>query len=418
MNYTQFLNDALEKWKADGYYRYFANIERLSGRFPYALHHPSLGEKGLPHEVVIWCSNDYLGMGQNPLVLEALQEAFSSLGAGAGGTRNISGTTPFHYQLEHLLADLHTKEAALVCTSGYVANEACLGVLGSRLPKCVIFSDECNHASMIQGIRLSRCEKHIFKHNDVHDLRRLLQRSHEEDPECPKIIAFESLYSMDGDISPIKDFCDLAEEYNALTYLDEVHAIGLYGNQGGGISEAQDLQDRISIISGTLGKAVGLVGGYLAASRLIIDFIRSFAPSFIFTTALPPALMAGASASIHYLRSHPELRYLHQLRSNTVKRGLKDLGIPMIENSSHIVPVIIGNAHLCRQAASFLLTHHHLYIQPINYPTVSVGTERFRVTPSPLHTPQMVDNFLKGIDHTWATLNLKRVSSHYQKNCA
>ncbi|MBS0185254.1 MAG: 5-aminolevulinate synthase [Proteobacteria bacterium] len=407
MNYTRFLKETLEAWKNSGNYRYFTPLERLCGHFPRALYHPP--DNVLPpQEVIVWCSNDYLGMGQNPNVLSAVQQTFSKRGAGAGGTRNISGTTPSHQRLEESLADLHQKDAALICTSGYVANEAALGTLGAKLPQCVIFSDECNHASMIQGIRLSRAEKHIFKHNCPQDLKRLLEASHAQDPLRPKIIAFESVYSMDGDIAPIEDFCDLAKKYNALTFLDEVHAVGLYGKRGGGIAEERGLQDDIDLISGTFGKAFGLIGGYLSGSTFLIDFIRCFASSFIFTTALPPAIMAGVYESLHHLKNHPELREAHQKNVKIVKDGLEDLGISLIPNQSHIVPVIIGDAHLCRSTANYLLKHHHIYVQPINYPTVPIGTERFRITPSPLHTQQMITDLLTGLDDIWTKFNLKR----------
>ncbi|HQS84133.1 MAG: 5-aminolevulinic acid synthase [Alphaproteobacteria bacterium 16-39-46] len=407
MNYNHFLEEALEAWKTSGNYRYFAHIERLYGRFPVALYHTP-DARLPPQEVIVWCSNDYLGMGQNPDVLDAVQKNFAKGGTGAGGTRNISGTTPSHQRLETGLSELHQKDASLICTSGYVANEAALGTLGAKLPNCVIFSDECNHASMIQGIRLSRAEKHIFKHNCPKDLRRLLADAHAQDPHRPKIITFESVYSMDGDIAPIEEFCDLAKEYNALTFIDEVHAIGLYGKHGGGITEELGLQDRVDLISGTFGKAFGLVGGYLSGSFLLIDFIRSFASSFIFTTALPPAIMAGAYASLHYLKNHPELRESHQRNVKTVKEGLENLGVPLLLNQSHIVPVIVGDAHLCRTAATYLLKHHNIYVQPINYPTVPIGTERFRITPSPLHTPQMITDLLESINDTWNTFSLKR----------
>lgn len=414
MNYTQFLEDSLNSWKAAGNYRYFANLERKCGEFPRALYRGS-GSILPPQEVIIWCSNDYLGMGQHPKVLEAATETLHKVGIGAGGTRNISGTTHAHILLEEELADLHHKEAALVCTSGYVANEAGFSTLGSKLPNCVIFSDECNHASMIQGMRLSRAEKHIFKHNSVRDLRRLLKDAHAKDPDRPKLIAFESVYSMDGDIAPIEEFCDLADEYNALTFLDEVHGVGLYGPRGGGISEELGLLDRISLISGTLGKGFGLVGGYLTGSKLLIDFIRSFAPSFIFTTSLPPSLMAGALESVKYLKAHREERIQHQVCVAHVKTGLKTLGIPIIQNQSHIIPVILGEAHLCRFAANMLLERYNIYVQPINYPTVPIGTERFRITPTPLHTPEMVENLLNALDAVWEELQLPRTPSYLQK---
>lgn len=408
MDYTAFFQERLLEWKKLGNYRYFADIERIKGKFPKATYRGS-GATQPAKEITIWCSNDYLGMGQNPVVVEAMHEALDTMGAGAGGTRNISGTTHLHILLEQELAHLHQKEAALVCTSGFVANEAAFETICGKLPNCIIFSDELNHASMIQGMRISRAQKRIFKHNDVKDLRRLLKEAQIEEPDAPKIIAFESVYSMDGDVAPIKEFCDLADEYKALTILDEVHAVGLYGQRGAGIAEELGVSDRITLISGTLGKAFGLHGGYLAGSRLIIDFIRSFAPSFIFTTALPPVVIAGALASIRHLKENSFERALHQRRVKYLKEGLRSKNIPFLDNPSHIVPVVLGEAHLCRHAAMLLLEEHAIYVQPINYPTVPVGTERFRLTPSPVHTPAMIDHFITALDGIWEKLRLPRV---------
>ncbi|MBT5540444.1 MAG: 5-aminolevulinate synthase, partial [Alphaproteobacteria bacterium] len=351
MDYEQYFENALTQWKAAGNYRVFANIKRCQGEFPKAHYY---GPNGV-EEVVVWCSNDYLAMGQHPSVLQAMETAMKEVGAGAGGTRNISGTSHFHVLLEEELADLHKKEAALLFTSGYVANEATLSVLGKKLPNCIIFSDEANHASMIQGIRHSNAEKHIFRHNDLEHLESLLKGAHMLDPTRPKIIAFESVYSMDADIAPIAEICDLAEKYNALTYLDEVHGVGLYGARGGGVAEERGLLDRISIIQGTLGKAFGIMGGYVAASRTLVDFIRCFAPSFIFTTSLPPALAAAAQASVQHLKESQFERLRHQEQVKKVKEGLANISIPFMDEASHIVPVIIGEAHLCRKAADHLV---------------------------------------------------------------
>ena len=407
MDYTSFFQDRLQEWKKTGNYRYFADIARKKGEFPKALYRGA-GSLQAPQEVIVWCSNDYLGMGQHPAVLNAMHEALDTVGAGAGGTRNISGTTHFHILLEQELADLHQKEAALVCTSGFVANEAVFETLCGKLPNCIIFSDELNHASMIKGMRVSRAQKRIFKHNDVRDLERLLREAQIEDPDAPKIIAFESVYSMDGDIAPIKEFCDLADTYQALTILDEVHAVGLYGKRGGGIAEELGLSDRITLISGTLGKAYGLHGGYIASSRLVIDFIRSFSPSFIFTTALPPVVIAGALTSIRHLKQSNFERALHQKRVQYLKERLKAFDIPFLDYPSHIVPVLLGEAHLCSHAATLLLEKYNIYVQPINYPTVPVGTERFRLTPSPVHTQKMIDDLVAALDAVWIELRLSR----------
>lgn len=403
MDYDAFFRHELDQLRAEGRYRVFIDLERRAGAFPAATRH----DHGVSSAVTVWCSNDYLGMGQHPLVRQAMHQAIDSVGAGAGGTRNIGGTGHAHVLLEAELADLHGKEAALVLGSGYIANWATLTTLAARLPGCVVFSDAANHASMIEGIRHSRAERQIFAHNDWHDLRRKLA---ETEPDRPKIVAFESVYSMDGDIAPIAEISDVARDFGALTYLDEVHAVGLYGPRGGGISERDGLADRIDVIEGTLAKAFGVVGGYIAASAALCDFIRSFASGFIFTTALPPAIAAGALAAVCYLKtSTTERRLLHE-RVAEVRRRLTAAGIPHLDNPSHIVPVMVGDAALCKRVSDILLSDYAIYVQPINYPTVPRGTERLRITPSPLHSDADVAHLVTSLSEVWASFRLRHAA--------
>jgi 5-aminolevulinate synthase len=404
MDFNTFFRDQLDSLRNEGRYRIFAELERQAGNFPRAGHYVDGERSGT---VTIWCSNDYLGMGQHPAVMEAMHEAIDRCGAGAGGTRNISGTTHYHVLLEQELADLHGKEAALLFTSGYVSNWAALGTLASKIPNCVVLSDAGNHASMIEGIRHSRAERHIFAHNDPEDLDRKLSAL---DPRLPKLVAFESVYSMDGDISPIAEICEVAEVHGAMTYLDEVHAVGLYGPRGGGIAEREGLMDRLTVIEGTLGKAFGVVGGYIAASTDLCDFVRSFASGFIFTTSLPPAVTAGALASIRHLKDSTAERLRHQDRVAVVRRRLEAAGIPMLDNPSHIVPVMVRDPVLCKEISDRLLDHYGIYVQPINYPTVARRTERLRITPSPLHTDADIDHLVNALTEIWAEIGLKRAA--------
>jgi 5-aminolevulinate synthase len=403
MDYDALCEAQLDELRAAGNYRVFAELERRRGSYPAARRHAG----GRVEDVAVWCSNDYLGMGQHPNVIAAMHQALDEQGAGAGGTRNISGTNHLHVELERELADLHGKEASLLFTSGYVSNWAALGTLASRLPGCVVFSDADNHASMIEGIRHSKAERHIFRHNDPEDLDRKLASV---DPARPKLVAFESVYSMDGDIAPIAEIVAVAERHQAMTYLDEVHAVGLYGPRGGGIAEREGLMDRLTVIEGTLGKAFGVVGGYIAASASIVDFVRSFASGFIFTTALPPVCAAGALASVRHLKSSTEERRRHQETVARVRRRLSLLGIPMMENESHIIPVMVGDPRHCRMISDRLLAEHGIYVQPINYPTVPKGTERLRITPSPVHSEADIDRLVRALSDIWSECALARCS--------
>ena len=401
MNYEQIFLARIEALRAEGRYRIFAELERRAGRFPVADCHR---EDGVG-PVTVWCSNDYLGMGQHPEVLAAMHAALDRCGAGAGGTRNIAGTNHYHVLLEAELADLHDKEAALLFTSGYNANETTLSVLASLLPGCVVYSDEHNHASMIHGIRSSRAEKRIFRHNDPEHLDRLLC---EGPPGSPKLVAFESVYSMDGDLAPSAEICEVAERHHALTYLDEVHAVGLYGPRGGGIAEREGLMDRLGVIQGTRAKAYGVGGGYIAGSAALVDAVRSHGSGFIFTTAVPPVVAAGALASVRLLKSSPEQRDRHQERAATLKGLLAAAGLPLMASESHIVPLRIGDPVRCRQASDRLLERHRIYVQPINYPTVPRGTERLRITPTPLHGDEAMRTLRDALVETWEALDLPR----------
>ena len=403
MNYNKYFTGALNSLKNEGRYRVFNDIKRTLGNFPKAIHYSNSEEK----EVSVWCSNDYLGMGQNKNVLTAMHEAIDSSGAGSGGTRNISGTSHYHVLLEKELADLHNKEGALLFTSGYISNEASLSTIASILPDCVVLSDELNHASMIQGIKNSKAERFIFNHNDPEHLDKILKTFH---PDRPKLVAFESVYSMDGDIAPIKELCEVSKANNALTYLDEVHAVGMYGPRGGGIAEREGLMDELDIIEGTLAKAYGTMGGYVASNKNIIDVIRSFASSFIFTTSLPPAIAAGALASVKYLKKSSLERNIHQARAKSLKEKLRQTGIVVMPSESHIVPILIGDSTLCKKASDMLLSNFSIYIQPINYPTVPKGKERLRITPSPLHDEKMIDYLVESLKKVWRELNISPIS--------
>ncbi len=406
MDYQSAFRTAVEQVQDEGRYRVFADLRRHRGNFPYATWTTPAGDQ---RDVVVWCSNDYLGQGQNPVILDAMHTAIDEAGAGSGGTRNISGTTSYHVELESELADLHGKEAALLFTSGYVSNEATLSTLQKILPGLITFSDELNHASMIAGIRNGGGARKIFRHNDLADLERLLAAA---PPEAPKLVAFESVYSMDGDISDIRATAALAKRYGALTYLDEVHAVGLYGARGGGVSERDGVADQIDIIEGTLGKAFGVMGGYITADTNLIDAIRSFASGFIFTTSLPPALTAGAVASIRWLKEHDEVRAKHQERAAALKRRMTAAGLPVMPSVSHIVPVLVGDPVHCKMISDMLLTDHGVYVQPINYPTVPRGTERLRFTPTPFHTDAMMDDLVSALGTLWTRCNVQRLGGY------
>lgn len=403
MDVNSYLDAALDSLHVEGRYRVFIDIERHRGSFPHATWHK---DDGTSQDVTVWCGNDYLGMGQNPVVLDAMKQAIDNSGAGSGGTRNISGTTIYHKELEHELADLHHKEAALLFTSAYIANDATLSTLPKLFPGLIIYSDSSNHASMIEGIRRNGGAKRIFRHNDLDHLREILAA---DDPAAPKLIAFESVYSMDGDFGPIKEICDIADEFGALTYIDEVHAVGMYGPRGGGVAEAQGLLDRLDIINGTLGKAFGVMGGYIAASAKMCDAIRSYAPGFIFTTSVSPTVAAGAAASIRWLKENPEIRDAHQTNAKILKTRLRAMGLPIIDHGSHIVPLIVGDPKHTKVLSDMLLNDHGIYVQPINFPTVPRGTERLRFTPSPLHDPKEIDRLIKALDGLWSHCALNRL---------
>ena len=402
MDYSKRLDQAIQGLNDEGRYRTFIDIERRNGHFPSATWH---APDGSSRDITVWCGNDYLGMGQHPKVLAAMHQALDATGAGSGGTRNISGTTVYHKELEAEIADLHGKEAALVFTSAYIANDATLSTLPKLFPNLVILSDELNHASMIQGIRHGNCERHIFRHNDTAHLRELLEAI---EPGRPILIAFESIYSMDGDFGPIGAICDLADEFGALTYIDEVHAVGMYGPRGGGVSERDHLAHRIDMINGTLAKAYGVMGGYVAASAKMVDAIRSFAPGFIFTTSLPPAVAAGATASIRHLKQDSSLREQQQTNAKILKMRLKGLGLPIDDHGSHIVPVHVGNPVKCKLLSDMLLETYGIYVQPINFPTVPRGTERLRFTPSPVHSPDLMNQLVNAMDMLWRRCELNR----------
>ncbi len=401
MTYDALFRQHLDALHREGNYRVFAELERCNGAFPRAKRHSAEGSG----DVTVWCSNDYLGMGQHPAVLEAMHEALDRCGAGAGGTRNISGTNYYHVQLERELADLHAKEAALLFTSGYVSNWATLGTLGAKLENCVILSDSLNHASMIEGMRHARCEKRIWRHNDPKDLDRKLA---EIAPNRPKIVAFESVYSMDGDIAPIREIVEVAERHGAMTYLDEVHGVGLYGPRGGGVAEQEGLMDRITLIEGTLGKAYGVVGGYITGSAALIDFVRSFSSGFIFTTALPPAVAAGAQASVRYLKTSQIERLRQRQQVAKLRARLDSIGIPHLRNQSHIVPVMVKDPVKCKMISDILLNDYGIYVQPINYPTVPKGSERLRFTPSPMHSDADLDHLVSALGQLWSQCALSR----------
>ena len=403
MNYEAFFGKELAAVREEGRYRVFTDIERKAGSFPHATRHVD----GKTMDVTVWCSNDYLGMGQHPKVLSAMHRVIDECGAGAGGTRNISGTNHNHVLLEAELADLHNKEDALLFTSGYVSNWAALGTLAAKIPDCVVLSDALNHASMIEGIRHSRAERRIWEHNSPEDLDRKLS---DLDPNRPKLVAFESVYSMDGDIAPIAEILDVCEKHNAMSYIDEVHGVGLYGPRGGGVAEREGLMDRITVIEGTLGKAFGVMGGYIAASRDLCDFVRTFASGFIFSTALPPAIAAGACASIQHLKESQAERDQQKDRVAKVRGLLDQMGIPHIPNPSHIIPVMVGDPHKCKFISDWLMEHHGIYVQPINYPTVPRGTERLRITPSPVHSDGDIERLITALSEIWSQCALARRS--------
>lgn len=404
VDYSRVFNQAIDRLHAEGRYRVFIDILRNKGMFPNA--RCFAGHNG-PKPITVWCSNDYLAMGQHPKVIAAMEEALHDVGAGSGGTRNIGGNTHYHIDLESELADLHGKEGALLFTSGYVSNEATLATLAKVLPGCIIFSDELNHASMIAGIRNSGCEKRVFRHNDLEHLEELLAES---DPQAPKLIAFESVYSMDADIAPIAAICDLADKYNALTYLDEVHAVGMYGARGGGISERDGVADRLNIIEGTLGKAFGVMGGYIAADRTIIDVIRSYAPGFIFTTSLSPVLVAGALASVRHLKASSVEREGQQAAAAKLKAMFRDAGLPVMDSTTHIVPLMVGDPVKAKRVSDILLAEYGVYVQPINFPTVPRGTERLRFTPGPAHDESMMRELTDALVEIWGRLEMRRAA--------
>lgn len=401
MNYDQIFDQAIDRLHAEGRYRVFIDILRNKGSFPDAR---CFASHNGPQPITVWCSNDYLAMGQHPKVITAMEDALHDVGAGSGGTRNIGGNTHYHIQLEQELAGLHGKETALLFTSGYVSNDATLSTLARLLPGCVIFSDELNHASMIAGIRNSGCEKRIFRHNDVAHLEELLAA---EDPNCPKLIAFESVYSMDGDVAPIHAICDLAAKYNALTFIDEVHAVGMYGDHGGGISERDEAAHRIDIIEGTLGKAFGVMGGYIAADRKIVDCIRSYAPGFIFTTSLSPVLVAGVLAAVRHLKQSSAERDAQQAAAASLKRHFREAGLPVMETTTHIVPLMVGDPVRAKKVSDILLAEYGVYVQPINFPTVPRGTERLRFTPGPAHTEEMMADLTRALVEIWDRIELE-----------
>ena len=403
MDYEGFFKERLWALHEGGNYRTFADLARKQGGYPVAAHH----EGGQVSDVLVWCSNDYLGQGQNKDVIAAMHTALDECGAGAGGTRNISGTNHYHVLLEQELASLHQREAALIFTSGYVANITALSTLGTGLPGCLIYSDALNHNSMIEGIRYSRADKRVFKHNDPEDLDRLMSA---DDPDAPKMVVFESVYSMDGDIAPLDEILSVCEKHNAISYLDEVHAVGMYGPTGAGIAERDGVMDRVTVMQGTLAKGFGVVGGYIAATTALVDYIRSYGNGFIFTTSMPPAVAAGALTSVRYVRGAQDLRDRHQERAQTLKAKLKQAGLPVMPSVSHIVPLLVGDASLCKDASDALMTRHSIYVQPINYPTVARGTERLRITPTPLHTDDMMDALVAALVEVWAGLSLERAA--------
>jgi 5-aminolevulinate synthase len=403
MNYDRYFEAALGRLQSERRYRVFADLERLAGRFPHAIWHSPNG----PRNVIVWCSNDYLGMGQHPKVIGAMVETATRMGTGAGGTRNIAGTNHPLVELERELADLHGKEAALVFTSGYVSNETGISTIAKLVPDCLILSDELNHNSMIEGVRQSKCEKQIFRHNDMAHLEELLRAA---GPLRPKLVVFETLYSMDGDVAPISEICALARQHGAMTYADEVHAVGMYGSRGGGQAEEQGAMDRVDVIEGTLAKAFGCLGGYIASSAALIDAVRSYAPGFIFTTALPPAICAAAAAAIRHLKTSAFERERHRERAARVKAVLNAAGLPVMPSATHIVPVLVGDPEKCKQATDLLLAEHGIYIQPINYPTVSKGSERLRITPSPYHEDALIDALAEALVDVWQQLGLPRKS--------
>ena len=404
LDYSKIFNSAIDRLHEEGRYRVFIDILRNKGAFPNA--RCFAGHNG-PKPITVWCSNDYLAMGQHPKVIAAMEEALHDVGAGSGGTRNIGGNTHYHIDLEAELADLHEKEAALLFTSGYISNEATLATLGKILPGCIIFSDELNHASMIAGIRNSGCEKRLWRHNDLAHLEELLAA---EDPDAPKLIAFESVYSMDGDVAPIHEICDLAEKYNALTYCDEVHAVGMYGPRGGGITDRDEAARRVTIIEGTLGKAFGVMGGYIAADQVIVDVIRSYAPGFIFTTSLSPVLVAGVLASVRHLKASSEERDAQQQAAAHLKMSFAQAGLPVMNSTTHIVPLMIGDPVKAKRISDILLAEYGVYVQPINYPTVPRGTERLRFTPGPAHTREMMDDLTSALCEIWDRLEMRKAA--------